>query len=143
MNDPKPTGAPGQAARLGAVALVAGVLTGGSLLSDLLQARDGPLSALPPQGKARAQSLAENVLRHLNGRAAPKNIHWELIKVVMGSAANTAIIPMQDVLGLGEEARINRPSTTYHNWQWRMNFDDLKENVVRKLVKITKASKRD
>ncbi len=65
MNDPKPSGAPGQAARLGAVALVAGILTGGSLLSDLLQARDGPLSNLPPQGKARAQSLAENVLRHL------------------------------------------------------------------------------
>ena len=65
MNDAKPAGAPGQAARLGAVALVAGVLSGGSLLSDLLQARDGPLSNLPPQGKARAQSLAENVLRHL------------------------------------------------------------------------------
>lgn len=61
----KPAGAPGQAARLGAVALVAGVLTGGSLLSDLTIARDGPLAALPPQARARAQSLAENVLRHL------------------------------------------------------------------------------
>ncbi len=65
MNDAKPAGAPGQAARLGAVALVGGVLAGSSLLSDLLQARDDPLNNLPPQGKARAQSLAENVLRHL------------------------------------------------------------------------------
>ncbi len=85
----------------------------------------------------------ENVLRHLDGRATPKDIHWGLVKVVMNSAANTAVIPMQDVLGLGEEARINRPSTTYHNWQWRMKPGDLKESAVKKLVKITKASKRD
>ncbi len=61
----KAAGAPGQAARLGAVALVAGVLTGGSMLSDLTDARDGPLQALPPQAKARAQSLAEITLRYL------------------------------------------------------------------------------
>ena len=85
----------------------------------------------------------ENVLHHLDGRAAAKDIPWELIKVVMNSAANTAIIPMQDVLGLGEEARINRPSTTYHNWQWRLKPEHCKESVVRKLVRITKASKRD
>jgi 4-alpha-glucanotransferase len=38
----------------------------------------------------------------------------------MGSIANTVIIPMQDVLGLGEEARMNTPSVSRGNWAWRL-----------------------
>jgi len=38
----------------------------------------------------------------------------------MMSVANTVIIPMQDILGLGEEARMNRPATAEGNWRWRV-----------------------
>lgn len=56
---------PGFAPRLAAAALLKGVLEDGRLLSDLIQSGHGPLASLPPQGKARAQSLASDTLRHL------------------------------------------------------------------------------
>ncbi len=56
---------PGLAPRLAAAALLNAVLEEGRLLSDQVQASRGPLSGLPPQGKARAQSLAADTLRHL------------------------------------------------------------------------------
>ena len=56
---------PGLAPRLAAAALLNAVLDEGRLLSDQVQASRGPLSGLPPQGKARAQSLAADTLRHL------------------------------------------------------------------------------
>lgn len=85
----------------------------------------------------------ENVARHLNGHPAAKDVHWEFIKVVLNSASNTAIIPMQDVLGLGDEARVNRPSTLYHNWEWRMKPGALRVKIVKKLAQLTRAAKRD
>ena len=56
---------PGFAPRLAASNLLKGVIEEGRLLSDLIQSSSGPLASLPPQGKARAQSLASNTLRHL------------------------------------------------------------------------------
>jgi len=58
-------GVPGYAPRLAAANLLKGVLEEGRLLSDLVQSASGPLASLPPQGKARAQSLAANTLRYL------------------------------------------------------------------------------
>jgi 4-alpha-glucanotransferase len=45
----------------------------------------------------------------------------EMIRLAMMSAADTVILPLQDLLGLGEEARMNRPSTTEGNWRWRLD----------------------
>ena len=45
-----------------------------------------------------------------------KEINWEFIRAVMASVANTAIIPLQDLLGHGTEARMNLPNTTSGNW---------------------------
>jgi 4-alpha-glucanotransferase len=47
-------------------------------------------------------------------------IHWVLIRGIMSSVANTAIAPMQDILGLGSEARMNLPGSSSGNWKWRM-----------------------
>jgi 4-alpha-glucanotransferase len=49
-----------------------------------------------------------------------KDVHWELIRCAISSVALTAIIPMQDVLGLGDDARMNKPATTAGNWGWRI-----------------------
>ncbi len=46
-------------------------------------------------------------------------IHWALIRAAYGSVARRAIVPMQDVLGLGSEARINTPAAPAGNWTWR------------------------
>ena len=46
--------------------------------------------------------------------------HWGLIRTAYASVSRLAIVPMQDFLGLGSDSRINTPSTTGGNWQWRM-----------------------
>jgi 4-alpha-glucanotransferase len=84
----------------------------------------------------------ENVAHHLSGRLSSKELSWAFIKEVMKSDANTAMIPMQDILGLGDEARINRPSTVQNNWQWRMKPNCLRESLAKKLAKLTKATHR-
>jgi 4-alpha-glucanotransferase len=48
-----------------------------------------------------------------------REINWDFIRTVMASKADTAIIPLQDVLGAGSEARMNTPNTTDGNWRWR------------------------
>lgn len=53
------------------------------------------------------------------------NIHWDMIRLALASAADTAIIPMQDILGLGNESRMNRPGTPEGNWNWRMSTQQL------------------
>lgn len=64
-------------------------------------------------------------------------IHWDFIRAVWASVADTAIAPMQDLLGLGNEARMNLPATTSGNWNWRCNSDDLSEEIASKLKKLT------
>jgi 4-alpha-glucanotransferase len=49
-----------------------------------------------------------------------KDGHWHFIRCALASVADTAIIPMQDYLGLDDRARMNTPSTLGHNWQWRI-----------------------
>lgn len=65
------------------------------------------------------------------------NIHWDLIRAVWASVANTAITPMQDVLGIGTEARMNLPASTAGNWQWRMDRDALTNDITEQLKKLT------
>ncbi|CAL5323929.1 unnamed protein product [Camellia sinensis] len=64
------------------------------------------------------------------------DISWALIQAALSSVARTAIIPMQDILGLGSSARMNIPATVSGNWSWRMpsstTFDSL-ETESRKL----------
>jgi 4-alpha-glucanotransferase len=55
------------------------------------------------------------------GLGDPGEIHWAFIRAALSSVAGLAIIPMQDYLGLGNEARMNTPSTTGGgNWRWRL-----------------------
>jgi 4-alpha-glucanotransferase len=60
-------------------------------------------------------------------------IHWVLIRGIMSSVANTAIAPMQDILGLGSEARMNLPGTSSGNWKWRMKPGTATSEMASKL----------
>jgi 4-alpha-glucanotransferase len=62
--------------------------------------------------------------------ASARDMHWSMIRAVLASVADTAIVPMQDILGLGSEARMNTPAGQGPNWQWRMNDDDLREDTA-------------
>lgn len=54
-----------------------------------------------------------------------REIHWDFIRAVLASVADTAIVPLQDLLGLGSEARMNLPNSTSGNWAWRFGAEAL------------------
>ena len=67
-----------------------------------------------------------------------KELLWAMIRAAVSSVADTAIIPMQDYLELGNEARINMPSTLGDNWKWRMDPDACTEELAKKILKLTR-----
>ena len=67
-----------------------------------------------------------------------EEVEWEFIRAALASVADTAIIPMQDYLGLGAEARINIPSTLGINWKWRMGTKDCTKKLADRIYKICK-----
>lgn len=73
---------------------------------------------------------------------ARDGIHWSLIRSAMNSPANFAIVPMQDVLGLGPDARMNTPSRTDGNWGWRFDGAVLGRSLAAKLKQIVEMSDR-
>jgi 4-alpha-glucanotransferase len=64
-------------------------------------------------------------------------INWDFIRLALMSVADTAIIPMQDILGLGSEARMNLPGTTSGNWCWRFTSDMLTDAIKGRLKELT------
>jgi 4-alpha-glucanotransferase len=67
-----------------------------------------------------------------------EQVHWELIRLALMSVADTAIIPMQDLLGLDADARMNRPGTIEGNWKWRLTLEQLTPSLVTKLAEMTR-----
>lgn len=67
-----------------------------------------------------------------------KNIAWKFIRCAFMSVADTAIIPMQDYLNLGDEARINTPSTLGGNWIWRMQHGVCTEDLAEQMRSLAK-----
>lgn len=83
----------------------------------------------------------QNLLLYL-GCVSPEGIHWDLIRLALSSIANQAIIPLQDVLGLGNEARMNFPSTAEGNWGWRYQAEALRDELGDRLKVLTKLNGR-
>jgi 4-alpha-glucanotransferase len=74
------------------------------------------------------------------GREVTENtIHREFIRLAMMSVANTVITPMQDILGLGEESRMNITATSKSNWAWRLPSvpDQITPALIKELVETT------
>jgi 4-alpha-glucanotransferase len=65
-----------------------------------------------------------------------EEVHWELTRLCFMSVADTAIMPLQDLLGLGSEARMNRPATTEGNWAWRFVPEQIAPSLSAKLSKL-------
>jgi 4-alpha-glucanotransferase len=72
----------------------------------------------------------------------PADPAWSLIEAAWSSRAALAITPLQDVLGLGNEARMNLPGTGHGNWQWRYTPDDLTSERAERLRALTASSGR-
>ena len=59
--------------------------------------------------------------------------NWGMMRAAWSSVADMAIVPMQDLLGLDSKARINIPSTTGGNWQWRATPEQIDNKLAKKL----------
>jgi len=71
-----------------------------------------------------------------------REIHWDFIRLALGSVARLAILPLQDVLGLGTESRMNLPGTAHGNWEWRFNFEMLTPAIRERLRELTRIYER-
>jgi 4-alpha-glucanotransferase len=81
----------------------------------------------------------QNLFNYLGRRVSASEVSWELMRVAMASVARVAIIPMQDVLGLGAPARMNLPSKHDGNWRWRMRPGQTTGRLAERLHKLTAA----
>ncbi|PSB66798.1 4-alpha-glucanotransferase, partial [filamentous cyanobacterium CCP1] len=83
---------------------------------------------------------------HYLGYGSPEQIHeinWEFIRLALGSVADLAVIPLQDVLGLDGRARMNDPR--YNDGQWRWRFTDpsaLNDALIDRLAEMTRIYRR-
>jgi 4-alpha-glucanotransferase len=71
--------------------------------------------------------------------AAP---HWSMIELALQSRASLAVIPAQDVLGLGSDAQMNRPGTARGNWQWKLERGQLSDELAARLRDVTVKASR-
>ena len=86
-------------------------------------------NALP---EAQKKQVADFV-----GTDGTEKIHWSLIRAAMSSVAGTVVVPLQDLLGLGTEARMNVPGRADGNWSWRCPVDALTDPLQRQLAQMT------
>jgi 4-alpha-glucanotransferase len=84
-------------------------------------------------------SLSENEKRDVSRylQTPGDDIAWEMIHVSLVSVAETVIFPMQDILSLGSEARMNTPGTSSGNWAWRFTAGALTPDLAGRLLELT------
>jgi 4-alpha-glucanotransferase len=92
----------------------------------------GWFAALDPETQQR-------VRRELGGDG---EIHWAMIRAALASVADTAVVPLQDVLGVGSEGRLNTPGTAQGNWTWRFRWEQLTPELRRRLRRLTELCRR-
>ncbi len=89
-----------------------------------------------PRGdRKRSRELSERrrrVLDYLDSDG--REIHWDMIRAALMSVADTAVFPMQDLLGLGSAARMNTPGTSHGNWSWRVQEAELAPAIAERMA---------
>lgn len=83
----------------------------------------------------------QRVLDYLGGGA--EQVAWSLLRAAHTCAAELAIAPLQDVLGLGTEARMNTPGKADGNWTWRVRAEQVSATHRQRLARLTAASERE
>ncbi|HSI69824.1 MAG TPA: 4-alpha-glucanotransferase [Gillisia sp.] len=78
----------------------------------------------------------EHLAKISGNKVTTENAHEVLHKLALGSVSKLAIVPMQDILGLGKEGLMNIPGSIKGNWTWRMEEGKLKPNLIKKLREL-------
>jgi 4-alpha-glucanotransferase len=92
--------------------------------------------------RTAADIAAEREFARRYLRADGQEMNWVFIQTVMASVADTVLIPLQDVLGLGSEARMNLPGRPDGNWQWRITPGSLCGEDARRLRDLARTYER-
>ena len=82
------------------------------------------------------QKQQQQVLEY-TGPVLEQDIHWAMIRLAMSSIADTVVVPLQDLLGLGTDARTNVPGRAKGNWSWRYEQGAITKDVAQKLKATT------
>jgi len=82
--------------------------------------------------------VKERLFAYLGRRLAAEEVPWELIRLAMMSVARLCVLPAQDLLGLGSEARMNRPSVAFGNWEWRLDSVGALQEAAGRLRDMTR-----
>ncbi len=99
------------------------------------------MPAPSPEQAAWHAACRARALRYLGTDG--HRFHWDLIRAAFQSVANTAIVPVQDLLGLSSDARMNVPGTVANNWLFRLTPGELKDTVLGELAGLTSATERE
>ncbi len=91
--------------------------------------------------KKEVEKEHQRALTYVGGDGR-REIQWDFVRALFVSPADTAIVPLQDLLGLGSEARMNLPGRPSGNWRWRYAAEDLTPEIRRRLRAISEASGR-
>lgn len=91
----------------------------------------GWFHGLPNDRGRDGLTVRERAHRYIDGN--PRRIHEAAARALYASPANVVIVPVQDMLGLGNQARMNTPATTRGNWEWRLPSGALRERLARRL----------
>ncbi len=83
-----------------------------------------------------------NLAQYLGYGISESTLPWDLTVLAMRSSANAAIIPVQDILGLGQTARMNTPGTLKGNWQWRLELNTLTPALLKRFRELTDTAQR-
>lgn len=95
------------------------------------------------EGRVTADDLEAQRTRVLNYLGTDgRDISWDFIRLALGSVADTAIVPMQDVFGLGHDARMNLPGTADGNWSWRFTPSMVTPRLEARLRQLTETYQR-
>jgi 4-alpha-glucanotransferase len=89
---------------------------------------------------AEVERERERALAYVGGDGG--EIHWDFVRTLLVSVADTAIVPLQDLLGTGSEGRMNLPGRGDGNWRWRFAASDLTPELGARLRAITEGSGR-
>lgn len=79
--------------------------------------------------------VRDYVCRYLG--TSGSDIAWDMIRAALASPAHLAVIPLQDILSLDSNARMNTPGTSHGNWRWRYTADQLNAAVAQRLCELT------
>ena len=108
----------------------------------IVMTADGPIMPAMREYIKRGVETAERRNAEAYFGRADDGMHWSFVRAAQGSVASLSVVPLQDVIGLGSEARMNTPSLNGGNWRWRLQPGALTHELAAKLALLAEVTDR-